>query len=182
MQYSDLEGGCWQFVTDDGVSYQPVGGPANIYTDGLSGILTGDVNPDLMSTCMVGPIVEVCGFGGDKIVNMVGTLHFSGVENGCWILETGNDTYQPISIDGNFFVDGAKVKVTGIVKDVVTVCMVGPVFDVFDYQFLGKGCNSEPAAKSACCQPNYAHCAKTCRENQCFISCGTVYDICSSSR
>lgn len=178
-----VEANCWVFTTDAGVTYQPVGGPGAMYREGLSGVLTGTVNPDIMTICMQGPVLAACSFDADNTVTVVGTLSFSGVEGGCWTLRAGNRTYQPLSEDPAFFVDGAKVKVTAIERfDIKTMCMVGGVLEVLSFTNMGGGQNGGDATMSLSCQSDYAHCTKTCRDNFCFVSCETLLQICAQGR
>ena len=57
----NLEGGCWRFDTQDGRHFEIEKGsaPAGLLTDGKQATLTLRPRPDLMSTCMIGPIAEV---------------------------------------------------------------------------------------------------------------------------
>ncbi len=57
----NVEGGCWRFEANDGKHYELSRGsaPAGLLADGKQAILILRPRPDLMSTCMVGPIVEV---------------------------------------------------------------------------------------------------------------------------
>lgn len=177
--HAGVESGCWIFVSDSGMTYQPVGGPGSFYREGLTGILYGTVDPNVMTTCMQGPVVAACGFDADNTQTFVGTLSYSSVEGGCWVLKVGNRTYQPLSDARSFYTDGAKVKVTAIERfDIKTMCMVGGVIEVLSFSFLGNGQNDADAEASASCQSNYAHCVKTCRDNYCLISCETVVQLC----
>jgi hypothetical protein len=56
-----VEGGCWQFEADDGRKFELARSfaPAALLQDGKKATLVLKARPDLMSTCMVGPIVEV---------------------------------------------------------------------------------------------------------------------------
>ncbi|MHC5114651.1 MAG: hypothetical protein ACYTGP_09510 [Planctomycetota bacterium] len=64
-RFIDVEGGCWQFVGDDGVHYEPVCGPPELYEDGVTGALTAFHLCGLGSFCMVGQLVQVLGFTVD---------------------------------------------------------------------------------------------------------------------
>ena len=57
----NLEGGCWRFDAADGKQYEIEKGsaPASLLQDGKQATLTLRPRPDLMSTCQIGPIVEV---------------------------------------------------------------------------------------------------------------------------
>ncbi len=59
MHRLEIEGGCWQFVTDDGHKFEPVGGPADLYRDGQRAVITGVVRSDILSICQVGSILRV---------------------------------------------------------------------------------------------------------------------------
>lgn len=174
-----VEGGCWVFVSDSGVTYQPVGGPGSMYREGLTGTLYGKVDPGVMTICMQGPVVATCGFDADNAQTFVGTLSYSSVEGGCWVLKVGNRTYLPLSEARAFYMDGAKLKVTAVERfDIKTLCMVGGVIEVLSFTVLGNGKNDAEAEASANCQSNYAHCVKVCRDNYCFVSCETVLASC----
>lgn len=56
-----IEGGCWRFDADDGRNFEisRSGVPADLLQDGKKATLLLRARPDLMSTCMIGPIVEV---------------------------------------------------------------------------------------------------------------------------
>ena len=57
----NLEGGCWRFDADDGRHFEisKATAPAGLLVDGKKASLTLRPRPDLMSTCMIGPIAEV---------------------------------------------------------------------------------------------------------------------------
>jgi hypothetical protein len=57
----NVEGGCWRFDADDGRRFEIEKGsaPAGLLEDGRKATLTLRPRPDLMSTCMIGPIAEV---------------------------------------------------------------------------------------------------------------------------
>lgn len=169
--YADTD--CWQFAADDGSFYEIVYAPKNVLREGLTGLLEATWSPlKMVSTC--GSLVDVCSFEPDQAVNLVGTLHYREFEGGCWVLEVGNKTYQPDSIDDRFYRDGEKVKVKGILRpDVFTFCMTGPVVEVVEWSFFGAG----PAQ----CQQTARECARVCSENTCLLSCDTVFSICLDS-
>ena len=56
-----IEGGCWRFDSDDGRNFEisKAGVPADLLQDGKKATITVRPRPDLMSTCMIGPIIEV---------------------------------------------------------------------------------------------------------------------------
>jgi hypothetical protein len=57
----NVEGGCWRFDADDGRRFEIEKGsaPAGLLQDGRKATLTLKPRPDLMSSCMIGPIAEV---------------------------------------------------------------------------------------------------------------------------
>ena len=57
----NIEGGCWRFDTQDGRHFELEKGsaPEGLLVDGKLATLTLRPRPDLMSTCMIGPIAEV---------------------------------------------------------------------------------------------------------------------------
>lgn len=57
----NIEGGCWRFDAQDGRHFELEKGsaPAGLLVDGKQATLTLRPRPDLMSTCMIGPIAEV---------------------------------------------------------------------------------------------------------------------------
>ena len=57
----NVEGGCWRFDTQDGRHFEIVkaGAPTGLLVDGKQATLVLRPRPDLMSTCMIGPIAEV---------------------------------------------------------------------------------------------------------------------------
>jgi hypothetical protein len=59
----NLEGGCWGFDAEDGRCFElsRAGAPGGLLVDGKRATLTLRIRPDLMSLCMIGPIVEVVG-------------------------------------------------------------------------------------------------------------------------
>jgi hypothetical protein len=179
-----IEASCWMFQTESGAKYQIVGGPNWIYTEGLTGVLAGNINKDLMSNCQMGPVVEVCGFEADSIVNLVGTLSFSAERGNVWILTVGNREYRPICYSKSFYLEGAKVKVKGILRgNDMTTFKVADVVDVFEYNVIQTGKNKTPGADdSARCHSDYASCRKICSENYCFVSCETLFSACLAGK
>ena len=61
MHAVNLEGGCWRFDAEDGRHFEisKATAPAALLADGKQATLTLRPRPDLMSTCMIGPIAEV---------------------------------------------------------------------------------------------------------------------------
>jgi len=55
--------GVWAFVTEDGVTYQiPKSADKNLLKSGQKAKVTGEVRNDLMTTAMIGPVLEVHSF------------------------------------------------------------------------------------------------------------------------
>ncbi|MFN6180956.1 MAG: hypothetical protein ACK4ZH_09685 [Dolichospermum sp.] len=55
--------GAWAFVTEDGVTYQiPKSADKNLLKSGQKAKVTGQVRNDLMTTAMIGPVLEVHSF------------------------------------------------------------------------------------------------------------------------
>ena len=57
----NLEGGCWRFDAEDGRHFElsTASPPAGVLADGKQATLALRPRPDLMSTCMIGPIAEI---------------------------------------------------------------------------------------------------------------------------
>jgi hypothetical protein len=57
----NVEGGCWRLDAANGSHYEIHKGsaPSGLLEDGRQVTVTVKLRPDLMSTCMVGPIIEV---------------------------------------------------------------------------------------------------------------------------
>jgi cob(I)alamin adenosyltransferase len=71
-------------------------------------------------------------------MKLTGRVVFRDVEAGVWVLE-GDDgrTYQLAGGDRKIKKDGQRIEVEGNVeRDVMTIHMVGPVFNVASYRFL----------------------------------------------
>jgi predicted RNA-binding protein len=56
---SDLEGGHWQLVADDGTTYVLEGAPKSIEVDGAKVEIEGAVDKNVMSFAMTGPTLKV---------------------------------------------------------------------------------------------------------------------------
>jgi hypothetical protein len=55
--------GVWAFVTENGVTYQiPKSADKNLLKSGQKAKVTGQVREDLMTTAMIGPVLEVHSF------------------------------------------------------------------------------------------------------------------------
>ena len=60
MQYEHIEGGCWQFVGDDGVAYELTGpGLTPLHRDGLRAEIIVRPARNAATVCMVGKTVEL---------------------------------------------------------------------------------------------------------------------------
>lgn len=60
MHYREIEGGCWQFRSDAGESFELIGKLADqLRLDGRRARLRIRPRPELSSICMVGMIAEV---------------------------------------------------------------------------------------------------------------------------
>ncbi len=59
--------GAWAFVTDDGVTYEiPKSADRNLLKSGQKATITGKVRDDIMTTAMIGPVLQVESF---EIIN-----------------------------------------------------------------------------------------------------------------
>ena len=55
--------GAWAFVTEDGATYEiPKSADKNLLKSGQKAKITGKVREDLMTTAMIGAVLEVHGF------------------------------------------------------------------------------------------------------------------------
>lgn len=59
VKRSDLEGGHWQLVADDGTTYVLEGATNGIEVDGVSVEIDGIVDKDVMGFAMTGPTLKV---------------------------------------------------------------------------------------------------------------------------
>lgn len=59
VQLAQVGGGCWTLVASDGVRYEPINLPQDLQQDGVRVHVWMDAVDDLVSTCMVGRIVEI---------------------------------------------------------------------------------------------------------------------------
>ena len=59
VRRSDLEGGVWVLVTDQGVTYQLDGGDRSLLVDGLRVEINGQIAADTMGLAMVGDVLRV---------------------------------------------------------------------------------------------------------------------------
>lgn len=71
-------------------------------------------------------------------MKLSGKVVFRDIETGIWVLE-GDDgkTYQLAGGDRKIKKDGGRIEAEGdILKGVMTIGMVGPVFEVKSYKFV----------------------------------------------
>lgn len=55
--------GAWAFVTEDGTTYEiPKSTDKNLLKSGQTAQITGQVREDIMTTAMIGPVLEVKSF------------------------------------------------------------------------------------------------------------------------
>lgn len=59
VKRSDLEGGHWQLVADDGTTYVLEGATKGIEIDGVTVEIDGMVDKDVMGFAMTGPTLKV---------------------------------------------------------------------------------------------------------------------------
>lgn len=59
VNYSDLEGGVWTFVANDGNQYQIEGGDNRLLKNGQKATISGDVDSDMMGIGMMGDVLKV---------------------------------------------------------------------------------------------------------------------------
>ena len=62
-----------------------------------------------------------------------GVVHFLEIEGGCWVIEVGTETIEPIDLPEDFKVDGLRVFFEGERRDdLASICMVGPIVELLD--------------------------------------------------
>ncbi|WP_414566732.1 MULTISPECIES: hypothetical protein [unclassified Anabaena] len=60
IQRRDIGTGAWALVTDDGVTYEILrGADKNLLKAGQAAKVTGQIREDIMTTAMIGPVLEV---------------------------------------------------------------------------------------------------------------------------
>ncbi len=63
IQHRDIGTGAWALVTDDGVTYEiPRNVDKKLLKAGQKAKVTGQVREDVMTTAMIGPVLEVKSF------------------------------------------------------------------------------------------------------------------------
>lgn len=67
-----------------------------------------------------------------------GTIKYQNIGVGAWSLVSPDETYELYQAPEDLqLAEGAQVKITGQIRDdVMTLAMIGPVFEVQDYQIL----------------------------------------------
>ena len=58
VRFVDIEGGCWSLDTPQG-HYSPIDLPAEFSVDGLAVRVSLRAAPDMVSICMMGPLVRI---------------------------------------------------------------------------------------------------------------------------
>ena len=134
LQFVDVEGGCWQFVTDGGAHYEPIGAGVAGMCEGQPGTLVGCTRPDLASICQVGEIVEVTSFTPDSTV-VHGATEFVDVVGGCWRFVADDGTpYEPLGGPPELYVDGACGTLTfSAACGLGSTCQVGLLVNVLAF-------------------------------------------------
>jgi len=61
VQRVAVTGDCWRIVASDGVGYEPVNLPDEFKKDGLEVRFSAKLRDGLVTTCMVGRVVELLG-------------------------------------------------------------------------------------------------------------------------
>ncbi|ATB34232.1 DUF5818 domain-containing protein [Melittangium boletus] len=71
-------------------------------------------------------------------MKLTGRVVYRDLEGGVWVLEADDGrTYQLEGGDRKIKKDGQRVEVEGeVARDVMTIAMVGPVFNVASYRFI----------------------------------------------
>ncbi|MCJ8283425.1 MAG: hypothetical protein MJK14_27480 [Rivularia sp. ALOHA_DT_140] len=63
VERRDIGMGAWAFVSEDGKTYEIMrGADKNLLQSGQKAEVTGDVREDVMTTAMIGPVLEVKSF------------------------------------------------------------------------------------------------------------------------
>jgi hypothetical protein len=63
IEHRNIGLGAWAFVTDEGVTYEiPKSSDKNLLKSGQKAKITGKVREDLMTTAMIGSVLEVHSF------------------------------------------------------------------------------------------------------------------------
>lgn len=74
--------------------------------------------------------VAACG-ASDDAPALEGTVRFVDVEGGCWTIESGSTTYEPVDLANEFRVDGLTVAFdVEPLDDQASICMVGEIVEL----------------------------------------------------
>jgi hypothetical protein len=64
-------------------------------------------------------------------VNENGTVEFVDIEGGCWVIEAGGTTYEPINLPAGMREDGLAVEFVAVTRDDrASTCQVGPIIEL----------------------------------------------------
>jgi len=126
--YTDLEGGFWGLVADDGTHYIPGNLPESCKVDGLRVKFYGREGIILPNIRMWGTPLHILSMSplGNEISDS-GTVEFIDLEGGFYgIVATGGEHYLPLNLPDAFRVDGLKVTFTArTAPDTNTIYMWG---------------------------------------------------------
>jgi hypothetical protein len=61
VEHVDVAGDCWRIASHDGVNYEPLNLPDEFKKDGLAVRFSAKRRDDMVTTCMVGQVVELLG-------------------------------------------------------------------------------------------------------------------------
>lgn len=88
------------------------------------GIITGAI---LLTSCSEeGPLDETT-IQAEAVVTRL------EIEGGCWVLDTGSETYDPVNLGEAFQRDGLEVVFTAKrLGNVDSICQVGPIVEIVD--------------------------------------------------
>ena len=66
-----------------------------------------------------------------------GTVRFDPIEGGCWLIDSGGETYDPINLDESFRVDGLRVRFEAeIAEDMAHFCP-GIIIEISSIEAIG---------------------------------------------
>lgn len=64
-------------------------------------------------------------------VEQTGTVKYVAVEGGCWVIETADETYEPINLPEALQTDGLAVSFEAEVReDLASICQVGTLIEL----------------------------------------------------
>ncbi len=65
----------------------------------------------------------------------VGAVEFIDIEGGCWVIETADETYEPINLPESLRTDGLGVTFQAQEReDLASICMVGTIVELLRIQ------------------------------------------------